>query len=133
MNHLETGRPGAHFAIATQARAANHALLLRAREVEKTQGNDTGAIREAAQQRAAPAERDLSELDRAFDERLLARDQAAERPNRRSVLVALRQQAEQVRDSLDAEPSEARGYDRTHAGQVSGRLPERRLLDSAAC
>ena len=78
-----------------------------------------GAVREAAQQRAAPPERDLGELDRAFDQRLLARHEAAERPNRRSVLIALRQEAEKVRDPLDAELREARRHDRTDAGQAS--------------
>jgi hypothetical protein len=62
--------------------------------VEEAQRDRAGAVRDTAEQGAAPPDRDLGELDGALDQRLLARRERADRGERGAVLVALRQKAE---------------------------------------
>src|SRR5215468_6905970 len=125
MDHLETGRARTHFAVAAQARAADERFLLRAREVEEAQRDRAGAVRDAAEQRAAAPDRDLGELDRALDQRLLARYERADRRDRGPVLVTLRHQAEQVADRAHAELREALGDLRPDTGEAVDRTLER--------
>src|SRR5436190_8783055 len=98
MNHLEAGRTAAHFAITAHALAGRQRLLDGLVEVEEPQRQRTRAVGDAGEQRAAAAIRNLAELDDALDERLLADDDAADRLDCGAVLVALRQQAQQIAD-----------------------------------
>jgi len=90
MDHLEARRARANLAVATQARAADQRVLLRAVEVEEAQRDGPGPVRDAAEQRAAAPHRDFGELDRALDQRLLARHERADRRDRSPVFVTLR-------------------------------------------
>ena len=111
----------AHLAEAAQALAAHELLLLRAAEVEEAQRQETGAVGEAQEQRAPPAEDDLGELDRALDRDAHAGAQRADRHDARAVLVARRQPEEEVRDGFDAELREALGECRPDAFQRGDR------------
>ena len=125
MDHLEARRARTHFAVATHARAADERVLLRAREVEEAQRERSGAVCDAAEQRAAAPDSDFGELDRALDQRFLARHESADRRDRGPVLVALRQQAEQVADRAHAELREALGHLRPDAREAVDRTLER--------
>ena len=82
------------------------------------------AVGEPRKQRAAAPIRDLGELDDSFDERLLADGETADRLDRRAVLVALRQQTEQIADRANVEPRQALGDLRTDARQALDRPVE---------
>src|SRR6185503_9571643 len=126
VNHLQAGRAGAHFSVAAHAVTARQHALERGVEVEEPQRNRAGTVGEPAQERApAPVDR-FAELDDAFDERFLAYAQAADRAQRRTVLVALRQQAEQVADRPHVELGEALGDLRPYARQALDRPVEER-------
>ena len=111
----------AHLAEAAQALAAHELLLLRAAEVEEAQRQETGAVGNAQEQRAPPAEDDLGELDRALDRDAHAGAQRTDRHDARAVLVARRQPEEEVRDGFDAELREALGECRPDAFQRGDR------------
>lgn len=82
--------------------------------MKKPQRHTAGTIGDAAEHRPAPSKDDLDEFYAALHENLLARREAAYRPNLRSVLVAYRQQAQQIADRRDAEPLEPLGDSRTN-------------------
>jgi hypothetical protein len=69
---------------------------------------------------------DVADLDDALYERFVAYGQAADGPERRAVLVALRQETEQVADRADAELREALGDLRADAREAVDRLIEER-------
>ncbi len=75
-------RTPSHFAVATQPQAARQRVVLRLAEVEKTQGQEPGAIADPAQQLATPAVGHLGELDLAFHHRVLTGPQRAQRHDR---------------------------------------------------
>ena len=100
---------------------------MRAIEVEEPQRDRAGAVGEPAQQRAPPAYGDLAELDDALDEHLVADRETADRAQRRAVLVALRQQAQQVAERPHAELGEPLGDLRAYARQALDRPIEQRL------
>ena len=66
---------------------------------------------------------DLDELDRALHERFLSRRETANRADLGSVLVANRQQAQQIADCRYAEPLEPFGNARTDASSKFANCP----------
>ena len=69
---------------------------------------------------------DVADLDDALDERLVADGETADGPQCRAILVALRQEAEQVADRPDAELREPLGELRADARKaVDGLIEER--------
>jgi hypothetical protein len=69
---------------------------------------------------------DVADLDDALDEHLVADGQAADGSQRRAILVALRQETEQVTDRPDAELREPLGDLRADARKaVDGLIEER--------
>ena len=97
----------AHLAEAAKPRAAHELLLLRAAEMEEAQRQESRAVGEAHEQRAAPAEHDFRQLDRAFNRGARARPQRADRHDVSAILVSCRQPEEEVGDGLDAELRES--------------------------
>ena len=83
--------------------------------MEEPQGQEARAIADPAQQLAAPAVGHFGELDLAFDHRVLARRQTAQRHDAGAVLVAGGQQEQQVLHLRDAESREALGQRGAHA------------------
>ena len=93
--------------------------------MEKTQRQETRAVRDSAQHLAPAAENDLGEQHLAFDRRALSRAQLAERHHPRPVLVAQRQKKQQVLGGLDSQRPQplrkriadaAQGRDRLRSG-----------------
>ena len=75
--------------------------------MEEPQRQESRAVGNAHEQRAAPAEHDFGELDRAFDRGARARPQRADGHDVRAVFVASRQPEQEICDGLDAESLEA--------------------------
>ena len=86
-----------------------------------------GAVGEAAQQRSPATYGDLAELDDALDENLVADREAADRAQRRAVLIPLRQQAQEIAERPNTEPGEPLGDLRAYARQALDRPLEQRF------
>ncbi len=117
VHDLESDRTAADFAEAAQPRAARKLLLLGGGEIEEPQRQETRAVGEPHEQRAAPAEDDLGELDFALDRDTRFRTQRADRHHAGTILVAIGQQEQEVGDGLDAELRQAPGECRADAAQ----------------
>ena len=117
MNHLEPARTAPDFAEAAHADARLELLCLGAREIEEAQRQLPGAIAETNEQRPPPAEHRFREQHFAAGETPRSRDQCAETYELRTVLVAQRQQKEQILDALDAELREFPGEGPAHSPQ----------------
>src|SRR5262249_49496076 len=109
MHHLEAERPAAHLAEAAQTRAAGEVRLLARGGIEEAQGEHPRAVGDAREQLPAAAVGDLGQLDLALDGGARADLERAEWRDARAVLVAQRQEEQQVRDARDAETREALG------------------------
>ena len=125
VHHLQAERPAPHFTEAAQPRAARELLLLAGGKIEEAQRQQAGAVGDARQQLAPPAVSDLGELDLPFDRRARAGDERADPLQPRAVLVAQRQQEQQVRHVRHAELRQPRGECRAHAAQRRHRPPGR--------
>ncbi len=102
MHDLESLRPAPHLAKTADAHAASEACLLLRREIKKTQRQKARAIADPAEHLPPAAERNLGEQNLALHCRPLAGEQLAERHHARSILVAQRQQKQQVLRGLHA-------------------------------
>jgi hypothetical protein len=109
VHDLQALRSAPHFAEATDARPRLSALLLLGREVEESQRQEARAVADPAQHLPAPAQRDLGELHLALHRGALSGAQLAERYHAGPVLVAQRQQEQQVLHGLDAERAQPLG------------------------
>ena len=87
---------------------AKSVLLLR-REIEKPQGQKTRSIGDSAEHLAPAAERDLGEQHLAFHRRALARQQLPQRHHAGAILVAQRQQEQQILGGFHAERAQPHG------------------------
>ena len=121
VNDLQAEGPAPYLSEAAQARAAREPLLLRRREVEEAQRQESGAVRDPTQQLPPLAIRHLGELDLPFHGRARAGGQRADRPHAGAVLVAQRQHEEQVLDLCDAETLQAFGECRADPAQGGDR------------
>lgn len=106
MNHLEPGGALTSVAEACDANPGLELCLLRSGEVKKSQRELTAAVGDADQQVAAPPIDGLGEQNLAAYEAARTCNQRTEPDELRSVLVAQRQQKEQVLDPEKAEPLE---------------------------
>ena len=93
--------------------------------MEEPQRDGAGAVGEATQQRTAAANDEIAELDDAFDQRNVADREATDRLQCRTVLVALRQQAQEIADPSHAELRQAFGHLRSDAREALDRPIER--------
>ncbi len=109
MHDLKSQGSASHLAVAAQPQSARQPLLLGGREMEEPQGEKARPIADPAQELAAPAVGHFGELDFAFDHRVRAWRQTAERRDVRAVLIACGQQEQQVLNLRDAKSREALG------------------------
>jgi len=74
---------------------------LRRAEMKKAQQDGTGAIAQATEQHAAPAKRNLGQFHLSFDHGLIARTQAADRYDTRTVLISKWQVKQEILQCAD--------------------------------
>ena len=117
MHHLDSEGSAAHLPKAAHARAARKALLLRKREIEEAQREKAGAVADARDHLTAFAVRDFGEEHLALDRRAHAGDERAERRELRAILVAQRQDKQQILHLRDSEALETLGERSADAGQ----------------
>ena len=103
MHDLEAAGAEAGFTEAAQPLAAHELRLLRAGEMKEAQRDETRAVGNAHQQRAAPPEHDFRQLDLAFDDGTVAVAQRADRDHARAVFVTQRQVKQHVLHRVQAE------------------------------
>ena len=103
MHHLESRGPAAHFAEAADADAAGEALALSCREVKESQRQKPRAVGDSRQHLTAAAKSDLREQHFAFDHGARALGDLAERDHSGPVLIAQRQEEQEVLRGFDAE------------------------------
>src|SRR5690606_25123276 len=101
---LEARGAGASLAIAADARATAQGILLRLAEVVEAQAEGAGAVLQTDQQAAAPAHDHVGTDHMAFDDRVLAGAQSADRHDAGAVLIAQWQVEEQVLQGLQSDP-----------------------------
>ena len=116
MHHFKTQRSAANLAKAAYARTACQALLLREREIEEAQREKAGAIADARNQLTAFAVGDLGEIHLAFDRGARTGGERAEGRNLGAILVAQRQDKEQILHLRDAEARQTLGERRADPG-----------------
>ncbi len=103
MHHLQALRTAANFAEAADACAARQPHLLLNRKIEEPQRQRSRAVADSAQQLAPAAKRNLREQYLALDRRALPRAQFPQRHDASAVLVAQRQEKQQILRGLHAE------------------------------
>jgi hypothetical protein len=114
VDHLQAQRSAAHLPEAAHARAAREVRLLAGGEMEEAQRQHSRAVGDAAEELAAAAVGDLGELHLPFHRRACAGLERADVCKLGAVLVAQRQEEQQVRQARDAEPLQARGERGAH-------------------
>ncbi len=122
MHDLQSARPAPRLAEAADPHAARQPSFLLGAEIKEPQRQKSGAIGDAAQKLAPAAVDRLAQQHFAFYRRALAGLQFTQRHDARTVLVAHRQQKQQVLDRLDsegAEPLRERGADAAQRGDRS--------------
>ena len=120
---LQAQRAASRLAIQAQPHAADELRLLGAREVEEAQRQKAAAVADPHQQLAPTPEDDLGELDLTLHHGPVATAQRADRHDFRAVLVAGRQQEQQVLHRFHAELEQLLGERRTDTLQVGHRAP----------
>ncbi len=103
MHDLEAERAASDVAEAAHAHAARERGLLARREMKESQREKARTVRKAREQLPLAAEHDLGQLDLSFHHRAIARPQRADRHDTRAILVAQRQQEQQILNREDAE------------------------------
>ncbi len=121
VHELEARRRAADLAEAAQPHAARERLALLRAEMKEPQRQEAGAVGDPREELAPAAEHDFGQLDLALDRGALACAQFAERHRARAVLVAQRQEKQQVLDRLDAERTEPLRERGAHAAQRGDR------------
>src|SRR5438309_5815826 len=136
MHDLQTLRSAPRLAEAPDANPARQAVLLLGGEMEKTQGEKTGSVGDPAQHLASAAERDFREQDLSLDRGALAREQFAQWDQARAILIARRQQEQQVLNRLDAQRTQAlreRVADAAQSGDRSGQGHRATMHSTSTC
>ena len=108
MHDLQSLGAAARLAEAADARAARQALLLLRGEIKEAQRQKPRAVGDPAQHLAPSAEDHLGQQHLALDRRALSGAQLAQRHDARAILVAQRQQKQQILGGLDSQGPQAR-------------------------
>ncbi len=109
MHHLQTLEAAARFAETAYPHAASEGVLLLSGEIEKPQRQEAGAVANSAQHLAPPAERDFRQQYLAFDRRALSGAQFPQGNQARAVLVAQRQEKQEVLGGFHAQGAQPPG------------------------
>ena len=118
VNHLEAARAAPHLAKTADMHTGLELGLLLAREMKKAQRELATTVADPDQQVAAAAESDLGQQYFAADQATRAGDERADAHELRAVLVAQRQQEQQVLDAVEPELLELPGQRRANALEV---------------
>ncbi len=103
VHHLEARRSAAHFAETADAHAAREAFALPCREMKESQREKARAVGDSRQHLAPAAKSDFREQHFALDDGARALGDLSQRNHAGPVLVAQRQQEQEVLRGLDAE------------------------------
>jgi hypothetical protein len=103
VNHLEPRGPRSDLAEATHFRTACESLLLASIEMKKAERQRARPVGDPAEQRAPSSHDHLAELDLAFHEHALSDSQRANGRECAAILIALRQQAQEIANGAHTE------------------------------
>ena len=122
MHHFQSLRPAARLAEASYAHAPRQAVLLLPGEIEEPQREKARSVGNLAEHLPPAAEGDLGEQDLAFHGSALARQQFAQGNDARPILIAQRQEEQQILCSLHAQGAQPQGEGLADAAQYGDRL-----------
>ncbi len=122
MHHFQTHGAAARFAEAADARAARESVLLLRGEVEKPQRQKARTVGDLAEHLPAPAKYRLGEQHLTLHRRALPGPQFPQRHDTRSVLVAQRQEKQEILSGLDSQGAQPQGERIADAAQHRDRL-----------
>ena len=121
MHDFKSGGTAPHFAETADARAAREPRLLLRREVKESQREEARAVADLAEHLPAAAKQHLRQQHLAFDRGALPGPQFSQGREAGAVLVAQRQQEQQVLGGLDAERAQLAGQRIADAAQYRDR------------
>ncbi len=119
VNHFETGAAGAHLPETADVSACLELGVLLPGEMKKTQRELAAAVCDSNQQVAAPAVRRFRQQDFTADQAALPGLQGTDANELGAVLVAQRQEEQQVLDAVQVEPLQLPGKGRPDPGEIS--------------